>query len=124
MFFQGPHVEFGGRYLLDMVSQNPMGYAMFIGAPFLLFMFLAPFSRLWLAGFLTSLFIMIVILFYHSNGYSQFSTQRYILDWLPMMLLIMVGAMRAPERHGIFALLLAQSLLLSVGTVVVAFLVS
>jgi len=123
MFFQGPHVEFGGRYLLDMVSQDPMGYAMFIGAPFLLFMFLAPFSRLWLAGFLTSLFIMILILFYHSNGYSQFSTQRYILDWLPIMLLVMVGAMQA-SRLGIFALLLAQALLLSVGTVVVAFLVS
>jgi hypothetical protein len=86
-------------------------------------MFLAPFSRVWLLGFLTSLFIMILILFYHSNGYSQFSTQRYILDWLPIMLLVMVGAMQA-SRLGIFALLLAQALLLSVGTVVVAFLVS
>jgi hypothetical protein len=48
------------------------------------------FSGLLVAGLVTAM------LFYHSNGYTQYNVQRYMLDWLPAAL-VMLGY--AVQRH-------------------------
>ncbi|MFD0986993.1 hypothetical protein [Methyloligella solikamskensis] len=86
MFFQGPHVEFTGRYLTQLKEFDNNGAALFLVTPALLFAFLARWTRAFWIGLITCAFILGVTLFYHSNGFSQYSTQRYALDWLPIML--------------------------------------
>jgi len=37
------------------------------------------------------------MLFYHSNGFTQYNAQRYTLDWLPILFVMLAFALRAPE---------------------------
>ncbi|WP_068004837.1 glycosyltransferase family 39 protein [Pseudovibrio axinellae] len=122
-FVQGPDVEFSGRYLTQLSGFGDKGIALFIGAPFLFYFFLAQWSREYLFAVLTILLIAGLTLFYHSNGFSQYSVQRYTLDWLPLMMLFVVRTVRSVDK-GIFALLVAQALFLSVVMQVLAFAVN
>lgn len=119
-FVQGPDVQFAGKYLTELSGFGDKGIALFIGAPFLLFFFLAGWSRAYLFATLTILLIAGITLFYHSNGFSQYSVQRYVLDWLPLMMLFVVRTVKI-ENLGIFALLVAQALFLNVALQALAF---
>ncbi len=119
-FVQGPDVEFSGRYLTQMSGFGDKGIALFIGAPFLLYFFLAKWNRDYLFAALTIALIAGITLFYHSNGFSQYSVQRYVLDWLPLMMLFVVRTI-SKDNIGIFALLVAQALFLNVAMQALAF---
>ncbi|GHB41297.1 hypothetical protein GCM10007094_33420 [Pseudovibrio japonicus] len=112
-FVQGPNLEFSGKYLTQLSGFGDKGIALFIGAPFLLYFFLAKWNREYLFAALTIALIAGVTLFYHSNGFSQYSVQRYVLDWLPLMMLFVVRTI-SKDNIGIFALLVAQALFLNV----------
>ncbi|PLX39243.1 MAG: hypothetical protein C0606_01530 [Hyphomicrobiales bacterium] len=123
MFLQGPHVEFAGKYLTELKGLDAGGVALFIGAPFLLFYFLAKWDRNFLFASLTILVIAGVTLFYHSNGFAQYSIQRYTLDWLPLAMLFVAVAVRN-ENKAILGLLVAHGMVLTIGMQGVAFLVN
>jgi hypothetical protein len=58
------------------------------------------------------------LLFYHSNGFSQYNTQRYTLDWLPAALLMLAAGLRR-EHLPVLRLLVVWGMALNVATVVI-----
>lgn len=117
MFFAGPHVEFVGRYKTELGGFDVNGASLFLVTPALLLALLAKWDR----GFWFGLGIVAVILgmtlFYHSNGFSQYSAQRYALDWLPVLLLLLTRAL-APAHTGLLGVLTAYSMAITLGMVV------
>ena len=95
MFIAGPHVEFAGKYLTEMARFDSNGASLFLVTPVLLLAFLAPWNRDFWFGLATVGVILVVTLFYHSNGFSQYSAQRYALDWLPVLLVFLGRGVRA-----------------------------
>ncbi|WP_035872832.1 hypothetical protein [Cucumibacter marinus] len=104
MFISGPHIQFGGPYLTEMTGFDSNGASVFLVAPVLLLAFLAPWDRRFLFGFGTAALILGLTLFYHSNGFSQYSAQRYALDWLPILLIFVARGLK-PEHTGAVAVL-------------------
>lgn len=109
MFIAGPHVDFAGRYMTEMAGFDINGASLFLVTPLLLIAFLGKWDRAFWFGLGTCAVVMGLTLLYHSNGFSQYSAQRYALDWLPI-LLVFLGRALKPEWTGPFALLLAYSM--------------
>ncbi|WP_155905110.1 hypothetical protein [Methylopila sp. M107] len=119
LFVQGFHAEFGGRYMTELVRMDPMGTSLFAASPFLLFAFYARRDARLLAGALVIAAIAGVTLFYHSNGFAQHNVQRYALDWLPALYLLLLPALagasdRVDERLKMFKLLAVYAFALNV----------
>jgi hypothetical protein len=51
-----------------------------------------------------------ITLFYHSNGADQTATQRYALDWLPILIVLMLRAER-PRAYAALPLLVTWGIL-------------
>jgi hypothetical protein len=94
MFIAGPHVEFGGRYLTEIVGFDIKGASPFLVAPILLCAFLGRWDRSFWFGLGTCALIIGITLFYHSNGFSQHSAQRYALDWLPILIIFLARSIK------------------------------
>ena len=94
------------------------GTGILAASPWLIFLFFTPLRRVFvLCAALVTIFT-VVLLFYHSNGFAQYNTQRYALDWIPAALLMLIGAVR--QRDAIeFRLLVLGGLALNVATVFV-----
>jgi len=101
LFLQGVHFEFGGPRLTELVGFNKAGTALLVASPWLLLVFYARLDRVFAAGAATIAVIAGITLFYHSNGAEQIATQRYALDWLPILIVLMVRG----ERPAAFAAL-------------------
>jgi hypothetical protein len=93
---QGFHAEFAGPGHLELVGMDRFGTAIPVASPWLAMLFFTPVNRrtLWCGVLVAVLFT--VMLFYHSNGYTQYNVQRYSLDWLPAALIMMAYA---AQRH-------------------------
>lgn len=100
MFLQGFHVEFGGKYMTELVRMDQMGTSILAASPFVLYAFYAKLDAKLLVGLLVTAVVGGITLFYHSNGFSQHNVQRYALDWLPVVyVLLMAGAFTGdPEK--------------------------
>lgn len=96
LFLQGTHFEFGGPRLTDLVGFDKAGTAILVASPWLLLAFYARLDRVFAAGAATIAVIGGITLFYHSNGAEQIATQRYVLDWLPILMVLMVRGERPP----------------------------
>lgn len=119
MFLQGFHVEFGGRYMTELVKVDPMGTSIVAASPFLLYAFYAKAdTKLWI-GLPVIAVICGITLFYHSNGFSQHNVQRYALDWLPVLYVLLLPVFagageRVAERLRMFKLLATYAIALNV----------
>ncbi len=109
MFVAGPHVDFAGRYMTEMAGFDANGASLFLVTPIILLAFLGKWDRAFWFGLGTCGLVMGLTLLYHSNGFSQYSAQRYALDWLPILLVFLGRALKA-EWTPPFALLLAYSM--------------
>ncbi len=116
MFFAGPHVEFSGRYMTELSGFDINGASPFLVAPALLLAFLAPWDRRFFWGFLTVVLVMALTLFYHSNGFSQYSAQRYALDWLPVLMVFVARGVR-PAHLGPLAVITGYSMTVTLGMI-------
>lgn len=96
LFVQGVHFEFSGPYLTKLSGIDKNGVALLVASPWLLLAAYAKIDRVFVAGALTIAIIAGITLFYHSNGADQFNTQRYALDWLPILLVMMLRWNTAP----------------------------
>lgn len=119
LFLQGFHVEFAGRHMTDLVRLDPMGTSIVAASPFLLYAFYARRDMRLLVGGLGIAVVTGITLFYHSNGYSQHNVQRYALDWLPVLYVLMLPAfavegVRLEERLKPFKLLVTYAIALNV----------
>ncbi|WIY53946.1 hypothetical protein O9Z70_05285 [Devosia sp. YIM 151766] len=94
MFIAGPHVEFAGRYMTELVGFDINGASLFLVTPVLLLALLAPWNRSFWFGLGTAGLILVLTLFYHSNGFSQYSAQRYTLDWLPILFVFLARSVK------------------------------
>lgn len=98
-FLQGFHLEFGGNTMLTPLGLDPAGTSLLAASPFVLLAFFTPLRRPVLIGIVCVLVIAVPTLWYHSNGFSQYNVQRYVLDWLPIlfyMLALAVSRREAP----------------------------
>jgi hypothetical protein len=116
MFLAGPHVEFTGRYMTEMAGFDINGASPFLVAPALLFAFLAPWDRRFWWGFGTVALVLALTLLYHSNGFSQYSAQRYALDWLPVLLVFVARGVK-PQHAGPLSLLVVYSMAVTLGMI-------
>jgi len=97
LFLQGPHLEFAGGLLPR--GFDPFGTSLIYASPLVLVALRArgrPVCRwaAWLAVGLATLHM----LGYYNNGWVQQNAQRFTLDFLPLvMVLVMAGAPRVPR---------------------------
>lgn len=115
LFVEGFHLAFGGRHVLEPLGVNPMGASVFAASPFVLLAFFAPVNRTTMIGLVTVAAMIVPVLFYHSNGYSQHNVQRYVLDWLPIVLYALAFAIGSRLRPA-FAILAVYAIALNVAT--------
>ena len=90
LFLQGIHFEFGGPRLTQLTGFDKAGTALIVASPWLLLAVYARLDRVFAAGAAVIALIAGITLFYHSNGAEQIATQRYALDWLPILIVLML----------------------------------
>ena len=123
MFIAGPHLNFAGRYMTELSGFDVNGASLFLVTPALLLAFLARWDRAFWFGVVTVAVILGVTLFYHSNGYSQFSAQRYALDWLPI-LLVFVARGTKPDYAPPLSIFVGYSMLVTLSMIAVGAIVA
>jgi hypothetical protein len=101
LFVQGVHFEFTGPYLTKLTGLDKAGVALVVASPWLLLAFYSRLDRVFAAGAAVIAGIAGITVFYHSNGADQINTQRYVLDWLPILIVLMLRG----ERPAAFAAL-------------------
>lgn len=109
LFLQGFHFEFSGSAALTPVAMDRFGSSLLAASPYVLIALLAPVRRTMVVGWITIVVIVVIMLFYHSNGFSQINVQRYTLDWLPILFMIIAKAM-TPARFDVVRLLILYSI--------------
>ena len=117
-FVQGFHAEFAPPMKVALSGMDNGGSAVLAASPWLLLLFFAQPRRVEMIGLLLIVGFTAVLMFYHSNGFTQYNVQRYMLDWLPAALL-MLAPVLTRSRFDIFRLLVAWGVVLNVATVVV-----
>ena len=118
MFINGPHIEFAGRHMTELAGFDTYGASPFLVTPALLFALLARWDRSFWFGAGTIALILGATLFYHSNGHSQYSAQRYMLDWLPVLLIFLLRGVQ-PAFAPPLSILTAYSIFVTLSMVVV-----
>ncbi len=100
LFVQGFHITFDSPTLTGGMAVDPFGTSLTFASPFLFIGFLARWKpRLLGAAWLCIGAIVLGLLLYHANGWVQANAQRYALDVIPLlMLLVARGLPRVPER--------------------------
>lgn len=123
LFFQGFHADFAGPQKIAISGLDSGGASILAASPWLLFLFFTPLRRVTAICWVLIAGLTVSLLFYHSNGFSQYNTQRYVLDWLPAALLMLALVFhRSMARSGwadMLKLLVAWGLVLNVVTVAV-----
>lgn len=114
-FLQGFHLEFGGDAMLTPIGLDPAGASLFAASPFVLLAFFAPLRRPVLIGIACALVIAVPTLWYHSNGFSQYNVQRYVLDWLPILFYMLALAVTRRETP-VFGVLVVYGMGLNLAT--------
>ena len=91
---QGFHARFEGPLNIDLVGIDRFGSAFLVASPWLAMLFFTPINRRTVFCGLLVAVLVVVMLFYHSNGYTQYNVQRYMLDWLPAALVMLAYAVQ------------------------------
>ena len=102
----------------EVSGLDPAGTSILAASPWLLFLFFTPLRRDTLLCGLVVVGLAAVLLFYHSNGFSQYNTQRYALDWLPAALVMLAAGLRR-EHLPMLRLLVGWGVALNAATVMV-----
>lgn len=119
LFLQGIHFEFGGPYLTQLTGLDRSGSALLVMSPWLLLAVYARLDRAFAAGAVVIAVIAGITLFYHSNGADQTATQRYTLDWLPILLVLMLRGER-PRAFAALPLLVTWGILANAAVTLLA----
>jgi hypothetical protein len=106
MFLQGFHINYGDAPMtVTDVHQywpiDPYGTSLIAASPFVFFALKAQ----WKKSFLATMWISVAIvmlggLLYYNNGWVQYNAQRFAVDFLPaLMILVALGVKNAPEKY-------------------------
>jgi hypothetical protein len=96
LFMQGPHFTFAPPHLVTLSGFDKAGVALLVASPWLLLACYARLDRVFVLGAGVIALIAGITLFYHSNGAEQVNTSRYVLDWLPILLVLMMRGEKPP----------------------------
>ena len=118
--FQGFHVDFVGPYLTELGDLDRLGSSLLAASPFVLLAVFVPWRRPIVIGALCALAMIVPMLVYHSNGFTQFNGQRYVLDWAPILFFALALTIKRGLRPA-FAVLVTYAVGLNVVTSVVAY---
>jgi hypothetical protein len=89
MFVQGFHLEFSGTDKLQIAALDPYGTSLISASPFIFIALRAKWDRLKLCGAWMAIGLTLLhMLFYYNNGYIQFNAQRFTLDFMPVLILL------------------------------------
>lgn len=121
LLFQGFHVEFTGPLVTELGGMDRMGTSILAASPFVLLAVFVKWRRPIVIGALCAVAMIVPMLLYHSNGFSQFNVQRYVLDWLPIIIYALALTVRGGLRPA-FAVLVTYAVGLNVITSGVAYL--
>lgn len=89
MFIEGYHIDFSGTTLLEYAGLSRFGTSLLAASPFVIAAFRARGDKLFIWSAWGSVVVtLITALFYHNNGYIQYNTQRFSLDFLPVLILL------------------------------------
>ncbi len=97
LLVQGFHLQFGGVTMTVPEAMDSAGTSLLAASPFVLLAIFAPMRRPVVIGLMMIAVIAAPMLFYHSNGFTQYNAQRYTLDWLPILFVILAYTLRAPD---------------------------
>lgn len=99
-FLQGFQVWFGGENMLHVSGTSTYGTSITFASPFLFVSLWARWPRRILtAAWLSITLILACFLLYYNNGWVQTNTQRFSLDFIPLMLpMLGLGACRVSPR--------------------------
>ena len=86
LLFQGFHAEFVGPLVTKLGAMDTMGTSILAASPFVLLAAFVKWRRTVVVGALCALAMIVPMLLYHSNGLTQYNVQRYVLDWLPIVI--------------------------------------
>ena len=87
MFLQGFHIDFNaGKQIIDL---DPYGTSLIAASPFVFASFFAKLEhiKLW-AAWLSITLTLIHMLLYFNNGFIQFNAQRFTLDFMPILIIL------------------------------------
>lgn len=99
MFFQGPHLVFADDSLLPQ-GMDPFGTSLLFASPFVLFAFLARWKKSLLFGAWASIVLILVAqLLYYNNGWVQSNAQRFSLDFMPILILLVALSLASINRR-------------------------
>lgn len=100
LFLQGFSVRYGGPQQLTPVGMDPFGTSLVAGSPFLLLAVLARARRRTLvAAWMSIALILAGQLLYYNNGFAQTNAQRFTLDVVPLLfVLLCLAVQRARTR--------------------------
>jgi len=100
LFLEGPHFVFGGPRQLAPMHMGDMGTSLTIASPFIFVALAARGQRpLLVAAWSSVLLALVHILHYYNNGWVQLNAQRFSLDFLPVLwLLVALGTRRVEPR--------------------------
>lgn len=116
MFLQGFHAEFAEPLLTKLTGLDPSGSSFLAASPFLLFLFLTPRDRTVFWAAVSIMPIIAFLLVYHSNGFKQYNAHRYVLDFMPVLMIFVARAVRT-ETRPVFALLVSWGIALNIAMV-------
>lgn len=89
MFLQGFHITFSPPTYLGGMQMDPFGTSLAFASPFVFIAFRAKWKRSLLWAAWTSITMSLIhILLYCCNGWIQVNAQRYSLDFLPILILL------------------------------------
>ncbi len=99
LLIEGFHLEFTDPMHMGGMRRYPFGVSLLSASPFVVLSLRARWKpHLLAAAWVSILLGMIPSLMYYNNGWVQFGGQRFALDYLPMlMLLVALGAERSPS---------------------------
>ncbi len=100
MFLQGFSIDFPPSISeWGRIGMNPLGTSLTFASPFLFFSLLARWEKRYLfTAWFSILAALVVTLFYHNNGAGQYNAQRFSLDYLPVLIILVArGGRRVPE---------------------------
>lgn len=118
-FVQGFNVGFTGPYLTELGELDPLGTSILAASPFVLLAIFAPMRRPVVIGAITIVVMLLPMLFYHSNGFTQYNAQRYFLDWLPVLAVILALTIKTQLKPAL-ALLVTYAIGLNAVTFAIA----
>jgi hypothetical protein len=118
LLVQGFHVEFASPRFLAVERMDRFGTALLVASPFVL---LAPWAR-WDRSLLITAWVSIALavagsLLYFNNGFTQTNTQRFTLDYLPLLILLVARA--APRHPDVLRAAVGYAVMLNVVALVV-----